>query len=404
LVVGEPLWYLWQSPWQSKFVGFTGFFENRPSFNIAMNCPWIKSIIGNIKNKKGKGMRNIILFALFYLSLPTGMPAESVKFPLKISENRRYFVDQNGKPFLYHADTGWQIYVKLTTTEARDYLIHRKNQGFNTIQTQIAMDPAVVNQYGAPIFDNNNDFSKPNKNYYDHVAEIIAIADSLNLLITMSQPWLGCCEEGFGNRPDKPIQANGPGKNHWYGRWLGKQFAGFNNLFWIIGGDNDHRGDRQPWWTVLCGDTGHAYGSRMWYFPDIWREIIEYPGSYQLKHVIDFFDKIVWWSLVPYQRHKLVVAGYGQFMKPNYVTAALSLDRTLAVAYLPERTTLVVDFGQMAGSQVKAQWYDPINGEYSDAGQFFTDRLEQQIGHLFHDSVFICHYFTPLYKHGLIKK
>jgi hypothetical protein len=411
------------------------------------------------------------------VSRSTEIPA----FPLKISENRRYFVDQNDKPFLYHADTGWQIYNKLTTAEARDYLIHRKNQGFNTIQTQIAMDPAHVNRDGAPIFDKDNDFSKPNKAYHDHVAEIIAMADSLNLLITMSQPWLGCCEEAFGNRPDKPIQANGPEKNRWYGRWLGKRFATFTNLFWIIGGDNDPKKDRegmvafaeglretapahqlftyhaspphsstdlfqysnwlgfsmiytywrdkpgewvnpqylvevyeaalheynksdlmpfilgesqyegfegndigtphqvrrQPWWTVLCGGAGHAYGSRMWYFPDNWREMIQYPGSYQLKHFITFFEKIAWWTLVPDQRHKLVVAGYGQFMKSNYVTAALSEDRTLAVAYLPERSTLVVDFSRMAGPRVKAQWYNPVTGEYGDAGEFATDRLEQ---------------------------
>ena len=52
----------------------------------------------------------------------TGKPV----FPLKISENGRYFVDQTGKPFFYHADTGWQIYQRLTTEEAREYLVFRK--------------------------------------------------------------------------------------------------------------------------------------------------------------------------------------------------------------------------------------------------------------------------------------
>ncbi|MBN1466882.1 DUF4038 domain-containing protein [candidate division KSB1 bacterium] len=427
-------------------------------------------------------MKLYTLMSLYLLlALSCGSALAQPRFPLRVSDNRRYFVDQNNKPFLYNADTGWQIYVKLTTAEARYYLMHRKSQGFNTIQTQLAMDPAQVNRDGYPIFDNNNDFSKPNKAYHDHVARVIALADSLNLLIVMSQPWLGCCEEAFGNRADKPIQANGTAKNRGYGQWLGRRFAGFDNLFWIIGGDNDPKGDRaelvafaeglhetapahqlltyhaspphsstdlfqyadwlgfsmiytywrdkpgewvnpqymmeayeaalreynksdvmpfilgesqyegfegndigtphqvrrQPWWTILCGGAGHAYGSRLWYFPDNWRDMIDYPGSYQLKHFIDFFEQLDWWTLVPDQRHKLVVAGYGQFMKPNYVAAALSQDGELAVAYLPERTTLVVDFARMAGAQIEAQWYNPITGEYSEAGRFPTDRLAQ---------------------------
>lgn len=146
----------------------------------------------------------ITVFLTAMLTMALTASAERVTFPLKISDNRRYFVDQHNKPFLYHADIGRQIYVKLTTAETRDYLIHRKNQRFNTIQTQIAMYPELANRYGSLIFDDNNDFSKPNEAYHEHVAEIIALADSLNLLISMSQPWLGCCQEAFGNRPDKP--------------------------------------------------------------------------------------------------------------------------------------------------------------------------------------------------------
>jgi hypothetical protein len=31
------------------------------------------------------------------------------------------------------------------------------------------------------------------------------LAEEMQLLVVMSQPWQGCCEEVFGNRPDKPI-------------------------------------------------------------------------------------------------------------------------------------------------------------------------------------------------------
>ena len=70
------------------------------------------------------------------------------KFPLKISGNKRYFISQQGKPFLYHAETGWQIFTNLTTEEAVEYLSFRKSQGFNTIQVQVVMSPEQVNRYG----------------------------------------------------------------------------------------------------------------------------------------------------------------------------------------------------------------------------------------------------------------
>jgi hypothetical protein len=106
------------------------------------------------------------------------------------------------------------------------------------------MSPEQVNRYGNKPFLGDNDFSRPDESYHDHVVKIISIADSMGLLIVMSQPWLGCCQEGFGGRPDKPFQANGPEKSMKYGQYLGKKFAGLKNLFWIMGGDNDPKGDR----------------------------------------------------------------------------------------------------------------------------------------------------------------
>jgi hypothetical protein len=133
---------------------------------------------------------------------------------------------------------------------------------------------------------------------------------------------------------------------------------------------------RQAWWTMLSGGAGHAYGARTWNFPENWRIIMEYPGSWQLKHVIDFFDKISWWTLVPDQRHKFIVAGYGDWIKPNYVTAALSHNKKLGVAYVPKRTTLVVDLKQMVGMKVEIQWYDPRTGKYTDSQIRPSNQLE----------------------------
>jgi hypothetical protein len=405
---------------------------------------------------------------VFSVLIPLVGQADSI-FPLKISEDRRYFVTQQGKPFLYHADTGWQIFSQLTTEEAIEYLSFRKQQGFNTIQVQIAMAPEQKNRYGQLPFEGDVDFSRPNEAYHDHVAKVVAQAESMQLLIVMSQPWLGCCEEGFGNRPDKPVQKNGPAKNRQYGRYLGRKFASARNLFWIMGGDNDPKGDREslfalfeglrqtapahqlmtyhaspphsstdlfqyaPWlgfsfiytywpekpndwvagkpqphvyeaalreyqksdvmpfvlgesqyegpgvidndmgtpqmvrrqayWTMLCGGAGHSYGSDIWRFPPDWRDIMRYPGAFQMGHFIQFFESIPWWTLRPDIRHEAVVAGYGDWSRNNYVTAAVSPDRKLMVAYLPELQSVTVDFGYLNGTSFMVSFFDPRTGD-----------------------------------------
>ena len=412
-----------------------------------------------------KGKRIEILLAWL---LPLVGVAESI-FPLKISTDRRHFVTQQDKPFLYHADTGWQIYSQLSTEEASEYLAFRKAQGFNTIQTQLAMAPEQTNRYGQFPFHGEVDFARPNEVYHDHVAAIIAKAEAMQLLIVMSQPWLGCCEEAFGNRPDKPIQKNGPAKNRQYGQYLGRKFAAAKNLFWIMGGDNDPKGDREslfaffeglrerapahqlmtyhaspphsstdlfqyaPWlgfsfvytywpekpndwvagkpqphvyeaalregsksdlmpfvlgesqyegsgikdndmgtpqmvrrqayWTLLCGGAGHAYGSDLWYFPANWRDIMQYPGAYQMGHFIRFFESIPWWTLRPDVRHEAVVNGYGDWSKNNYVTTAVSEDKRLLVAYLPELQSVTVNFGHLAGDSFTVSFLDPRTGQ-----------------------------------------
>jgi hypothetical protein len=415
-----------------------------------------------------KKMKNLLI--ILFLLLAVFYAQAQVVFPLKYSANKRYFTDQNGKPFLYHADTGWQIFTQLTTEEAVEYLAFRKSQGFNTIQVQVVMSPEQVSRYGQQPFHGDNDFSKPNEAYHDHIAKIIGKADSMNLLVVMSQPWLGCCKEGFGGTPDKPILKNGVAKNRQYGQYLGKKFSKFKNLLWIAGGDNDPKEDRLPlvafieglyetapkhqfityhaspphsstdlfqyapwlgfsfiytywrekpndwtvpelqphvyeaairewaksdimpfvlgesqyeglgldkendmgnphiirrqaYWTMLCGGAGHAYGTNIWYFPPTWRNIMRYEGATHLGYFIKLFESLPWWTLSPDMRHQAVVDGYGEWTKPNYVTAAVSEDKKLMVAYIPQIQSIKVDFNYLSGATFKCTWFNPRNGK-----------------------------------------
>ena len=59
-------------------------------------------------------MRQTVFVALLYLTTALASHSAEARFPLELSENRRHLVDPRGSPFLYHADTPWMIFMKLT--------------------------------------------------------------------------------------------------------------------------------------------------------------------------------------------------------------------------------------------------------------------------------------------------
>src|SRR5687767_16038891 len=66
---------------------------------------------------------------------------------LKVSDNRRYLVDGNGKPFFYLADTAWELFHRLGREEAENYLARRAEQGFTVVQ---AVALAELDGLGTP--------------------------------------------------------------------------------------------------------------------------------------------------------------------------------------------------------------------------------------------------------------
>jgi hypothetical protein len=65
----------------------------------------------------------------------------------------------------------------------------------------------------------------------------------------------------------------------------------------------------------------------------------------------------------------LVIAGYGTFadtgtnLASDYLTAAITPDGALALAYMPSLRTITVDMSRMSGPTT-ARWYDPASGVF----------------------------------------
>ncbi len=76
---------------------------------------------------------------------------------LKVSENHRFLVCDDGRPFFWLGDTAWQLFHRLNREESVRYLKDRAAKGFTVIQAVALAEldgPMVPNPYGhLPLVD-----------------------------------------------------------------------------------------------------------------------------------------------------------------------------------------------------------------------------------------------------------
>jgi hypothetical protein len=85
-----------------------------------------------------------------------------------------------------------------------------------------------------------------------------------------------------------------------------------------------------------------------------------------MAHLHDLLAIVPWWLLQPDSDHALLTDGLGS--DDDRAVAALAVDRSLAVLYLPDSREVTVDLAQLAGPDVAARWYDPADGRFSAVG------------------------------------
>jgi hypothetical protein len=162
---------------------------------------------------------------------------------LKISDNRRFLVHDDGSPFFYLGDTAWELFHRLTLSEAERYLHDRAAKGFTVIQAVALAEMDGLhtpNMRGdLPLID--DDPTRPNEAYFAHIDAVIAVAASLGLYIGLLPTWGDKWNKKWGVGPEIFTPENARA----YGLWLGQRYADAP-LIWILGGDRpieseDHR-------------------------------------------------------------------------------------------------------------------------------------------------------------------
>jgi len=159
---------------------------------------------------------------------------------LKVSPNGRYFVDQNGKPFFYLADTAWTLFKRLDREEVEEYLTNRAAKGFTVIQAYVLRGLRTRNMDGQfTLID--RDLSRPNEAFFRNVDHIVNRANELGLVMGMVVTY---GEHVRQTRSDEQIF--NPENAFAFGQWLGRRYKN-NAVIWLLGGDRTPAQDRGVW-------------------------------------------------------------------------------------------------------------------------------------------------------------
>jgi hypothetical protein len=188
-------------------------------------------------------MKHYVLMA--FLLLSAGLCGAQTPFsggPLKVSDNQRYLVRQDGTPFFWLGDTAWELFHRLTKEEAEEYFKQRARQGFTVVQAVALAELDglnVPNAYGdVPLI--NNDPSKPNEAYFEHVDFVIRKAAQFGIVIALLPTWGDKLFKGSWGKGPEIFTATNARR---YGEWIGRRFKGQGNVIWVLGGDRTPRKD-----------------------------------------------------------------------------------------------------------------------------------------------------------------
>lgn len=161
---------------------------------------------------------------------------------LKVSDNHRFLVTEDGKPFFWLGDTAWELFHRLNREDAESYLQSRAKQRFTVIQAVALAEfdgLTEPNSYGQqPLFE--NDPTQPNTDYFRHVDWIVAKANELGLYVGFLPTWGDKWNKKWGTGPEIFTPQNAAT----YGEWLGRRYKDAG-LIWILGGDRPVESDAQ---------------------------------------------------------------------------------------------------------------------------------------------------------------
>lgn len=170
---------------------------------------------------------------------PDWAKSPAAQFPLRISSNRRFLVDNADRPFLIRGDAAWSLIAQLTREEVELYLEDRRRKGFNLLLVNLIehhfADSPPKNAYGDGPFLGNNDYTRPNEAYFSHADWILKRAREQGFAVLLCPSYLGY--QGNHEGWYAVMKRNGETALAQYGRFVGERYHDYANIIWLEGGD-----------------------------------------------------------------------------------------------------------------------------------------------------------------------
>lgn len=174
------------------------------------------------------------------------VPSSGSKFPIKLSANKRYFVDQTGAPWLMVGDSAHHIVNVVDPSSWPTYFASRQSQGFNTVNiielthgNPVAngglpngqlpftgMLPSLCNGGAA---NPDYDLSTPNPNFWSVMDQFINMAATYNIVVLFDP----LPPSSFIN----DMRTSGSSKVKGFGQFLGMRYKNSPNVIWELGND-----------------------------------------------------------------------------------------------------------------------------------------------------------------------
>lgn len=253
---------VFQSPTGTEYV-VDGFWNGDRTYVVRF-CPpvagnWTYRTVCNDTLNNGLHNRNGGIQVLPY----TGDNPLYAHGWLKISDDNRYLVHQDGTPFFYLAETAWEISWKSVISDVHAFLSDRKQKGFTALQMCTIShlhigDNGMQNRSGNDAFL-DTDPMKPNPAFYRYVDSVISFANDNGMVVAMTPLW--AYYSVLHGRPGTArLLTIEESLEH--ARYVAARYAG-HHVVWIVAGDQAYSDSAaHAFWPTFARALQEAGGRR----------------------------------------------------------------------------------------------------------------------------------------------
>jgi len=163
------------------------------------------------------------------------VPPAQVAFPVKVSADHRYLLDQDDKPWLMDGDSPQCLTANLSTADMEYFFADRASHGFDAAWVNLICGPYTFGRAdgstldGITPFTPADDITAPNPTYWQRMDTMVDLARKYGITLVLDPADAGSFLD--------LLKGNGADKSRAYGQFLGTRFKDDVNIIWMHGND-----------------------------------------------------------------------------------------------------------------------------------------------------------------------